>query len=383
MIRTLCSALALLGLGGIAAAQTVSVRTPGSTRLSLDGPVQHYRLHYASHTLTRLDDPQEIPLVKQAASTPTYLNDCSVNSFIGSATSEFIDWGTKAGGVSTIVDSFSFGYATNAPDLSIGGAGATVEVAFYTGTTGFGVLGTEAARFSLTGLPGSTTGGFAGFFLTVDLSGTPGFCLPDGPIGYGYCSADLVNTTGPILVDVTDPGCSTGAIDAFDDFTCPASDAGAVYNGTFNLATPNIASFFMVINEDDATEVATTAVNNGGGSNPLLASDGGVPAVLGATWPVTIDNSAGFNTTIGPWTVGSLAPGTFVTGGEIIVNILDPNGFVISNSVVGAPVGLVDHSVFVVKDLTLIGVDLTFQGLLFGGITPFQLTNGIDIHLGF
>ena len=378
-MRTLSSSAVLLLVGGLLSAQTAKPATSIQPLQQFQGELQHYKLHYASGKLTKLDDPVVVPGSVQAASTPTYLNDCNVTSFVTLGADELIDWGVKAGGVSNIVDSFSFGYATDAPGAAVGGPGATLEISFYEGNTGFGVLGTEVARFSFTGLPGSTTGGVSGFFLDVDLTGGPGFCLPDGPIGYGYCSADLVNSTGPILVDVT--VCSTnGTIDAFDVYTCPATTGP--YIGTFNLMTPNISSFYMEINEDDATEVATTTPNNGTGINPVLLDDGGTPAIIGQTWPATIDiSTSGYNSSVGLWTVGSLGAPIFLAGGEVILNILDPNGFVITNAVIAQAVN--DHSVFVVKDLTLIGIDLTCQGLLFGGIPGYQLTNAIEIHLGY
>ena len=380
-MRILSSSAALVLVGGLLSAQATTA--PAAQKIQqFEGELQHYKLHYKTGTLTRVDDPIQVPGTVQNVSTPTFPNNCNVTSFLPLGTSELVDWGVKSGGVSEIVDSFVFGYATDIAGPAVGGPGPDVEISFYEGNTGFGTLGTEVARFLFTGLPGSTTGGIAGFFITVDLAGTPGFCLPDGPIGYGYCTPNVLSSTGPILVDVT--VCTgLGTIDAFDDYLCPASaDPVANYVGTFNLGTPNISSFFIEINEDDASEVATTTVNNGTGINPVLLSDGGVAPVIGQVWPVTIDNTtSGFDASFGLWTLGSLGSPLFLAGGEVILNLLDPNGFVITNSVFAQSVN--DHSALVVKDLTLIGLDLTCQGLLISGQPGFQLTNAIDLHLGF
>ena len=376
MKRQLPLALLALASVGFAQSQSTAELSPRSID-RITGPVQHYTLNYKTGKLAKLDGAVAVPTSKQAVAAPTYVNDCTSGSFSGTGpVDELVDWGVKAGGLTGLVDSFSFGYATDAVDTGIGGPGASVEVAFYTGTTGFGTLGTEVARFSFTGLPGASMPGFAGFILTVT---DADFCLPDGPIGYGYCSSDA-GTTGPLLIDET-LCAANGITTGFDVYTCPGPVGG--YVGTFTFgSTPSDDSFFMVINEDDGTEVATTAVNNGSGANPILASDGGVPAVLGGTWPVTIDNTAGYTTSVGLMTVGSLPPGTlFLVGGEVIVDVTNPNGFVLTNNVLGA--GINDHSEAVPKTLSLLGVDLTFQGLLFGGITPYQLTNGIDLHVGF
>ena len=376
MIRFLSILPALAGLGVLATAQTTQIATPQNAMQFFEGPVQHYNLDYATGKLTHLGEMQQVPTNTQAASAPAYVNDCNVSSFTATGTNELIDWGVKAGGLTTLVDSFSFGYATDAVDPSIAGPGATLEVAFYEGATGIGNIGTEVARFSFTGLPGSTTGGIAGFFLTTTLP--VGFCLADGPIAYGYCSSDV--NTGPILVDVT--VCSgNGTIDGFDSWTCPASSG--TYIGSFNFMTPNIASFFMVINEDDGTDLATTAVNNGLGGNPVAATDGGTPPVINATWPLSVDPaSAGYTMSVGFFGIGSFPAGTLVLAGgqEVIADIASfgPPIEVLQN-----PPGSNQYPLPIVCDVGLIGLPVTFQGILFGGTVPFALTNGVEAVVGF
>ena len=315
------------------------------------------------------------------ASVATYVNDCTSGTVANMAgfNDELVDWGVKSSGATGIVNGFTFGYATDTMDVSVGGPGASFDIAFYSGTTGFGNLGTEVARFALTGLPGTTTGAPIVAFVTVDLTTGGDFVLPDGPIGYGYCLGDpgsVSSLAGPMLVDTT--ACSPGTVSNLDVYACPANPGN--YSLTSNLGGTN-GSTYMVLTEEDGSEVATTALYNGSGLNPLLASDGGTPPVIGSTWPVTIDNSAGYTTSIGLYTAGSLPPGVVLAGGEVLVDILDPNGFALVSNVIGT--GINDHSEFIAPSASLVGAEFTFQGLLFGGIVPYQLTNALEIQIGF
>ncbi len=259
------------------------------------------------------------------------------------------------------------------------GPGASLNVSIYEGTLGFGGLGTLEGDFSFTGLPGSPDGvAISAYIITVDLVGGFEFILQDGPIGYGYCTTDA-GSTGPLIVDINDPNCSSnGVFDGFDVYTCPAS-AGAFVNTLFFGGSPT-ASFYMVINEDDGSEVATTVENFGNGMNPVVLSDAGLPPILGTVYAPTVDTGSTGHTISGClWYIGSLPPGTLVIGaGEVIIDPTSGNDH--SNIVVGT--GLNDHSVAVPKDLTLIGANYTVQAVLYGGVPP-MLSNGLDIHLGF
>lgn len=379
MKRALSIALAGAALASLAQAQSTASSTD-LPRLStgvqqLQGPVQHYELKLATGELTRVDSLDPTGFGQLAVSATAFQNDCTSGSFAGVGTDEFVDWGTKAGGLSELVTSFDFAYATDAADITIGGPGATVDIAIYEGTTGGGVLGTEVARFAFTGLPAVTTTGFAAFIVSVDLSGGFEFCLADGPIGYGYCSNDP-GTTGPLITDI--PSCPNGQVDAFDSWSCPAP--GGTFNGTFFFGGAPTASFYMVLNEDDGSEIATTAPNNGTGINPILLDDGGVPPVLGQAWPATVDTGVGGHSVSSILLYkGSLPAGTLIIGaGEVIVDPFSGQDF--TGTVSGT--GINDHSVVVPKDISLIGADYTVQALVYVG-APVQLSNAIDINLGF
>ncbi|MFT5462033.1 MAG: hypothetical protein ACI8QS_000905 [Planctomycetota bacterium] len=374
MKTVLLSSLIGLALASSASAQTVS--PTASSLQDFSGPVQHYTLHYATGVITKDTAADASQLGVQGASVPSYANNCTTGSFFGAGADEVIDWGVKAAGASSVVDSFVIGYATDAVDTTIGGPGATLDIAFYEGTLGFGALGTEAARYSLAGLPGSASGGFAGYALTVDLTGGFEFCLADGPIGYGYCTLDP-GTTGPLITDIG--GCPNGQDDAFDSYVCPAT--AGVLNGTFFFGGSPTASWFIEIYEDDGLEVATTALNNGSGINPVVLTDGGVAPVLNGVWPVMVDTaSSGHGLSACLWYKGSLPAGSLIIGaGEVIVDPTSSLDF--SSIVVGT--GLNDHSIAVPKDVTLIGTDYTVQAILYTGGPPVALSNAIDINVGF
>ena len=378
--------LALVGMASVSSAQAntsqnnslAAGHSVSSGVLPVGVTPQHYNLNYVTGVLTKTVDKDAKEVGVNAASSLTYDNTCP-SGFFTTITpgSEFLDWGDKTG-LSGVVTSFDIGYGTLELDPSLSGPGASMDVTFYSGTTGSGTagLGAPIATFSFTGLPGSSVaGGVGAFVVTVDLTGGAEICLPDGDIGYSYCSFDAAGT-GPLLVDVT--AClSNGIEDAFDIYTCPA--ATGTYVGTFSFTTPLVASFYMAISEDDGTEIATTVLNNGSGINPILTSDGGVPPVLGAVWPAMVDNSAGHATSVLVLSLSSLPAGSVVTaGGELIA---DPTGgYFITSVIVGT--GMVDHSMLVPKDVTLLGVDFTAQGANLFGL-PFVLTNALDIHIGF
>ena len=77
-------------------------------------------------------------------------------------------------------------------------------------------------------------------------------------------------------------------------------------------------------------------------------------------------------------TTSSLDIQAGINAGEVIVDPTSPQDFV--NTIAGT--GINDHSVLVPKDVTLIGFDYTVQGLVYVG-APVQLTNALDIHIGF
>lgn len=100
------------------------------------------------------------------------------------------EWGDKAADLATLVTGFELGYSTGELDPPLGGPGASIGIAFYSGTTGSGVPGAEVARFGVPGLPGAaTTGECTAYVISVDLPGGFELYLPDSDIGYSYCSS--------------------------------------------------------------------------------------------------------------------------------------------------------------------------------------------------
>ena len=89
---------------------------------------------------------------------------------------ELIDYGTSDGGT---VCSFRFGYATTMPEPS------AIAIRFYSGTSGSVCPGTYLDGYILSDPPGSSDGSWAGWTITVDLTGME-FDLPAGAFGYSY-----------------------------------------------------------------------------------------------------------------------------------------------------------------------------------------------------
>src|SRR5262249_14610034 len=78
---------------------------------------------------------------------------------------ELVDWGFKTCRESSLLRTITIGYGSSAVDLAHGGPGGTLCLALYQGTRGFGRLGTEVFRRTISGLP--TNGGQDPVFLTL------------------------------------------------------------------------------------------------------------------------------------------------------------------------------------------------------------------------
>jgi len=109
-------------------------------------------------------------------------NDNNLGIFFSGATptETILDWGTSPGGT---VMGFEIGYVTPSTDP------VSMTITFYEGTSDADV-GTEIASFELTDLPGSESGDLEAWAVPVDISGGSEFELPEGPVGYGYQTAD-------------------------------------------------------------------------------------------------------------------------------------------------------------------------------------------------
>ena len=127
------------------------------------------------------------------------------------------------------ISSINLQYATDATDPSLGGTGITIQLDFYESY----VLCVDpttppTASVILAGLPGSTTGGIAGFVLDVDLTGLGINLAADGDGVYSMGADDLFGWS----MAVTDPADSTAAgpfIRADPDFQ-PSGDGTAFQN---------------------------------------------------------------------------------------------------------------------------------------------------------
>lgn len=94
---------------------------------------------------------------------------------------------------SYILSSLSLQYVTNATDPSLGGIGNTIEINLYESYTACEIpdaTNPPIATITLPGLPGSTTGGLAGFIFDVDVSGMNICMFGDGDGVYSDGTGD-------------------------------------------------------------------------------------------------------------------------------------------------------------------------------------------------
>lgn len=155
------------------------------------------------------------------------------------------------------LSSLALSYVTDATDPSLGGTGVGIEIEIYESydfCTSSAGSETPAAVISLTGLPGSTSGGLTGFNFDIDLTslgiclraeGRDGLANSAGPrFGWSYRVTDAADATsiGPFIAgdpnvapegDGTTfqnpglPGTGLGTVDAF------YSEGGAGAEGCF------------------------------------------------------------------------------------------------------------------------------------------------------
>lgn len=306
-----------------------------------------------------------------------YANDSFVGSYTAPAAGEeFVGWGDKTCSLTGFLGGFVLGYGTTALDTSLGGPGASLELALYQGTTGGGhaYLGTQVARFTFSALPGRTGSAAAGFLLPVSLA-TP-LRLCDGDIGWGYAGTD--GLSGPILVATTGtcfgtPDPVTGTEDCFDVYVAPAP-TGA-YLGTFAFGTPGISSFYLELEEYDGSS-STSSVFNGTGVNPMLFTEVSTP-IPTHPW-VTMIDTTGHPGALA--TIVALSNDTFgaipTAFGELLIDVTPANYF-FEDIVLGEM-----HTLVAPKAPSLLGEDIYTQGAIFdptaGGLI---LLNGITFTM--
>ena len=284
---------------------------------------------------------------------------------------EVVDWGVKACQGTGVVRAFRVAYETTALDVASGGPGAALSVAFYEGTNGSGVLGTETARYFLSGLPASSVAATAStHFVDVDLGDFP-FCLDDGDIGFGFACED--GLTQPLMTVA--PNSAIGTQNKLDLYS-PAPASPATFQGSFDFGpTQPFASLYLQVFEDPGDILASSTLFNGSGINPLVYSEIS-KAVLGTTWLTRVDLSnypdANFTAQVLS-TQGGLSISTAF--GELFVNLADPGAI--------ATLSIGIHALDIPKDAFILGRTFHSQTAIFRPTATPILTNGIDVIPGF
>ena len=385
LIPTLCASLALCA--------TASAQTARLDFQRVDGPVGKVHYDVATGQVTRIVRPgqrsgsfAEAPLGgAQRASVLSFNNTLTTGYFTsGTLGNEFVDWATKATGL-TVTTAVIFGYATTVDDPSIGGPGASLDLSFYSGTTGFCTLGTETDRFQFTGLPGRTASvppGFGVGYCVTAFLGSQGISVPDGRIGWGYCMLDSDGAggslTGPLM---TDFGTNTGWNDAFDSWgSCPASTgtcAGTFFFGGCSTGmvpppptgTP-CASFKLGLAEWVPAVQAACAARNAGNNPAVFVVTN--PPEIGGTFSVALPGFGAMTVTAGPIP----NPGFPLTGkvfGRLLCAppMLGPIQIVVGSLTLPIP-----------NDVTLEGLTVCTQAALAVGGGKFSLTNAQDCVFG-
>lgn len=379
-------------LAGLALATVASAQTSQLNFEKVDGPMGQVHYDMATGKVTKLVRPREVAAGAQANASATQggIQTASANCFLNTITSgyftsgtlgrEFVDWATKATG-KPFTTALIFGYATRVAGTSIAGPGASLDLNFYSGTTGFCNLGTQFAQAAFTGLPGRTASippGFgAGYFITAFLAS--GLCIPDGNLGWGYTFLDNNGAggsdTGPLL---TDFGTNTGWADAFDSWAgIPASLNTCV--GTFffgGCSTGNVpppptgtpcSSFILGLSEFAPVTTAACVFRNTTNPSTLVVT---APPQIGGTFQAVVAGVGGLAVTAGP------LPGVPLSGAINGSLLCDPT-IIYGGIMVGAA-----FNIPVPKDAGLEGVGVCVQAAVFAGPGNFQLSNAYDCVLG-
>ena len=291
---------------------------------------------------------------------------------------EWVDWGTKAAGLTGVACAIEIGYATLALDSSIGGPGADFEVAIYAGTVGAcgaSDVATEAQRFEFTGLPGSLDGSPAAYMLEIELAKQT-FALSDGAIGWSYVGVD--GLTGPLLITVGAD--ATGTADGFDKYT-PAPAQGGACLGTFDFGTAGVGSFYLRIDEDDGSEPGSQTPRAGTGFNVGVLTAAAAPPKIGQAWTPSLTAPAVATPIFDFLAIsGSASAPTIVPGfGELLIHIggFDPLAVVAGPTGAGMP-----FSVPMPFYCSLVGASMTSQAGQLDASGEVGLTDALDFVIG-
>jgi hypothetical protein len=364
MKSLITSALALAALSAVGTAQSQV------NSLSVQGTPGHATINMATGELTR-DTQDKAATLVQVWTNTDYSGFYSTWSPLVPV--EWLDWGViSSTSGSDIVGSYQFGYATTVLDTTVFGPGASLCNNFYGGATGWcamsGIGSTPDEQICWSGLPGSTSGGAAGWIITVTLTGGFEFQLPAGAFGYSLTMFDI--STGPLLCyagSVSGGLDANGQEDAFDVFQ-PDVATGTCGTYWFGGGAANFSSWWLYIAKADGTTTfASNAPYCGSGVNAAagaftITGD----AVLGGTFGVSITHTHVLGLL---YAFGS--PLTFpYKGMEILVNFTDPNG-----ELLGVPSAFGNPALFALPvpiNLAFCGFTFYVQGVSAGG--------GISLH---
>lgn len=290
---------------------------------------------------------------------------------------ELVDWGRKRCRASSLVRRVTIGYASSALPVGAGGPGGTLNVALYHGTEGFGVLGTELFRRTLSGLPVSPSapGSSGVILLTIDFGIHP-LLVPDGRLGWGFLQLD--GMTGPFLVRA--PRADVATHDALDLYA-PGEAPRADYQGTFNYGGCSApwyqacASMWMQIDDIPVSEVAHSVVRNGSGVNPLLLIET-QPARLGGLWAASL---------VSLTPSGLRKPTLLFTSLALLGPVPSPFGeqLIDPDRLIGPPQsGFGGHIALVPPEPSLAGLKLYVQGAILEGRRA-TLSNALEVTVGY
>ena len=294
---------------------------------------------------------------------------------------ELLCWGVKNCGGASRLRRVTIQYGTSALDPSLGGPGAAFSFAVYSGTTGWGVFGTEIFRQTFVGLPGrlfGSAGASTYVDLEIDFTRAP-LPLADAAFGWGFLQLD--GQTGP--VSVVAPRRLLGTVNAMDIYG-PGPASSGTYVGTFNFGGPCdvggrvCANMYLKLDEIAVDELASTRVLNGSGTNPLILHEL-FRARLGHIWAAWIDaqdpSGGGSLPTLLMVTAAARSP-LATPNGELLVAL--------GQRLIPPMPGRGGYSQVIPADHALAGVEIFVQGVVLPtASTPTQLTNALAIRIGY
>ena len=293
---------------------------------------------------------------------------------------ELVDYGTKSCGASGLVRTLTYGMSTTNVQVSSGGPGHRIGMRLFVGATGGapGELGTLVADYTFQGDYGNPPGGIlATAFLEVTLP-TP-LQLPDGPLGWSYVYKEAA--TDPTLVLTSGSFCNTGSpdpvtgtYDCLGDWNYPAGEPGGFF---FASVRPAFGQSSLYLKLSEAPSLLASAVQRNAAPNPnVYTAD---RPIVGETWDAQVDTTVsghnlavifGFDTAI-------QVP---LGGGQVLLALDAGSGELLGQSTQAGP--LASFAIPVPLDASFVGSALSTQAILFGGTTPFALSNALDLVIG-